>query len=116
MNKSPMNKSLAIGVVLGAAIATVGVVFAGYQVVKDDEPAITVTRPELAATPTPPECVPTEPRDEHRVAGTVVGAVVGGAVGHDVGDRDVTTAAGAAAGAYAGNQIQKKIQEERSDC
>lgn len=118
MNKSPMDKSMAIGVVLGAAIATVGVVFAGYQIVKDDEPAatVTVTHPELAATPTPPECVPTEPRDEHRIAGTVAGAVVGGAVGRDVGDRDVTTAAGAAAGAYAGNQIQKKFQEERSDC
>lgn len=109
-----MNKSLLIGTVLGVAVATAGGVFAGYKMLNDEEPTVTVvhTEPQAAA----PECVPADPRDEHRIAGTVVGALVGGAVGRDVGDRDVTTAAGAAAGAYAGNQIQKKFQENRSGC
>jgi uncharacterized protein YcfJ len=109
-----MNRSLIIGCVLGAAAATVGGVFAGYSMLQEDEKGTVVAQAE---TPTPePVCIPEEPRDKHRVAGTVVGAVVGGAVGNDVGDRDITTAAGAAAGAIAGNVIQKEIQENRSGC
>lgn len=114
-----MNKSLLIGTVLGVAVATAGGVFAGYKLLRADEdrPAVSAqvasTQP---AQPAQPECVPTEPRDKNRIAGTVVGALVGGAVGKDVGDRDITTAVGAAAGAYAGNQIQKKVQENRNGC
>jgi uncharacterized protein YcfJ len=109
-----MNKSLLIGTVLGVAVATAGGVFAGYKLLEKNEPTVTVV--ETAPQPAAPECVPTDPRDERRIAGTVVGALVGGAVGRDVGDRDITTAAGAAAGAYAGNQLQKKFQENRSGC
>jgi uncharacterized protein YcfJ len=110
-----MNKSMLIGTVLGVAVATAGGVFAGYKMLQDDEPSVAVQprRSRVRLT----ECTPSaeEPRDEHRIAGTVVGALVGGAVGKDVGDRDITTAAGAAAGALAGNQIQKKIQENRTE-
>jgi uncharacterized protein YcfJ len=108
-----MNRSLIIGCALGAAAATVGGVFAGYTMLREPEPAVAMHVVEPA---TEPECIPGEPRDKHRIAGTVVGAVVGGAVGEDIGDRDITTAAGAAAGALAGNAIQKEIQENRNGC
>jgi uncharacterized protein YcfJ len=102
-----MNRSLILGCALGVAAATVGGVFAGYTMLQPDEPdAVVETR--VAQTTPDPECVPEEPRDKHRIAGTAIGAVVGGAVGKDVGDRDITTAAGAAAGALAGNAIQKE--------
>jgi uncharacterized protein YcfJ len=111
------NKSLLIGAVLGVAVATAGGVFAGYKLLQNDESA-PATEAQVAQTApaAQPECVPNEPRDKKRIAGTVVGALVGGAVGKDVGNRDITTAAGAAAGALAGNQIQKKIQDNRSGC
>jgi uncharacterized protein YcfJ len=111
-----MNKSLLIGTMLGVAMATAGGVFAGYKLLRADEappaPAVHVA----AAGPAQPECVPNEPRDKKRIAGTVVGALVGGAVGKDVGQRKITTAAGAAAGAYVGNQVEKKVQENRDGC
>jgi len=106
-----MNRSLITGLAVGAVAATAGGVFAGYTMMKEDEPqAVQVATHVVAETP---ECVPQEPRDEHRIAGTVAGALVGGAVGEDIGDRDITTAAGAAAGAVAGNLAQKKFQENR---
>jgi len=110
-----MNKSLLIGTMLGVGVATAGAVFAGYEMLRADEAAPAAVH-VAAAQPSQPECVPNQPRDKNRIAGTVVGALVGGAVGKDVGDRDVTTAVGAAAGAYAGNQIQKKVQDNRSGC
>jgi uncharacterized protein YcfJ len=109
-----MNKSLATGVVIGVAIAAAGGVFAGYRMLQDDASeaaAATQGSPSTVAE----NCVPAEPKDDKRVAGTVIGALVGGAVGKDVGDRDITTAAGAAAGAIAGNQAQKKFQEKRAE-
>lgn len=110
-----MNRSLIIGCALGAAAATVGGVFAGYSMLQEHEKDTVVAA--QVADPTPePVCIPEDPRDKHRIAGTVVGAVVGGAVGKDVGDRDITTAAGAAAGALAGNAIQREIQENRNGC
>jgi len=112
MNKS----SLIIGCALGAAAATIGGVFAGYTMLQEDEPEVVAVATHVAETADEPECVPEEPRDKHRIAGTVVGAVIGGAVGEDIGDRDITTAAGAAAGALAGNRVQKEIQENRNGC
>ena len=112
-----MNKSLLIGTVLGVAGATAGGVFAGYKLLRADEAKPAAQQVHVAsAEPAEPQCVPQEPRDKNRIAGTVVGALVGGAVGKDVGNRDITTAVGAAAGAYAGNQIQKKVQENRNGC
>lgn len=111
-----MNKSLLIGTVLGVAVATAGGVFAGYKLLRADEAGPAAVIHVAPTEPAQPECVPNQPRDKNRIAGTVVGALVGGAVGKDVGDRDITTAVGAAAGAYAGNQIQKKVQENRNGC
>lgn len=111
-----MNKSLLMGTMLGVAAATAGGVFAGYKLIRADEATPSPAVQVAAAEPAQPECVPNEPRDRRRIAGTVVGALVGGAVGKDVGHRDITTAAGAAAGAYAGNQVQKKIQDNHKGC
>ena len=108
-----MNRSVMSGVLIGAGIAIAGGLYAGYKIVTPDEP--TVVAEAVPAENTDVDCVPEEPRDEHRIAGTTIGAVVGGAVGRDIGDRDITTAAGAAAGALAGNQIQKEIQENRAE-
>jgi uncharacterized protein YcfJ len=133
-----MNKSMLVGVVGGIAVATAGGVL-GYQfldqqaaeeevVVATAEPAAVAPRPQPAARPAAPkpaspaeECwdeevtVQTDPKDQHRIAGTALGAVVGGAIGKDVGDRDITTAAGAAAGALIGRRIQERIQDKRED-
>ncbi|HJR71425.1 MAG TPA: glycine zipper 2TM domain-containing protein [Gammaproteobacteria bacterium] len=105
-----MNKSVLSGVLIGAGIAIAGGLYAGYRIMEPEEPTVVAE-----AVPADVDCVPEEPRDEHRIAGTAIGAVVGGAVGRDVGDRDITTAAGAAAGAIAGNQIQKEIQENQAE-
>ena len=108
-----MNKSMWLGVALGAAVATAGGVLAGYKLMSDDAPASTAAVLTERCT----ERTVTHAgdlKDEHRIAGSVIGGLVGGAVGKDVGDRDITTAAGAAGGAIAGNQIQKKIQERKS--
>jgi uncharacterized protein YcfJ len=116
-----MNKALTVGSILVIAAAVAGSVFAGYKLLEEDGPLLDEQTTLAAAMPsasTPvDECDPTytEPRDKHRIAGTVAGAVVGGAVGNDVGDSDVTTAAGAAAGAFAGHEIQKSLQEKRAD-
>lgn len=115
-----MDKSLLIGAVLGIGVATAGGVVAGYQLLKDEPPAIEQSAPAQeraqAAQPAVSEaCVPGEPRDDKRIAGTVIGALVGGAVGRDIGDRDITTAAGAAAGALAGREVQERFQENRAE-
>jgi uncharacterized protein YcfJ len=116
-----MNKALTVGSILVVAVAVAGSVFAGYKLLEQDEPLHHEQTTLAAAMPSTStrvdECDPnyTEPRDKHRIAGTVTGAVVGGAVGNDVGDSDLTTAAGAAAGAFAGHEIQKSLQEKRAD-
>jgi len=106
-----MNKSMLIGTVVGATLATAAAGFAGYSMLSKDGSASAVA---------PQHCyevaveTPFEPKDEKRISGTVIGALVGGAVGKDVGDSGITTAAGAAVGAIAGNQAQKKLQENRT--
>jgi uncharacterized protein YcfJ len=133
-----MNKSMLMGVVAGVGVATAGGVL-GYQFlgqqdaevgaqVEEQAPATAAPATRTAATPATrtaaapaQECwdeevaVTTDPKDEHRIAGTAIGAVVGGAIGRDVGDRDITTAAGAAAGALIGRKVQERIQENRAD-
>ncbi len=55
-----------------------------------------------------------QPKDQHRVAGSVIGALVGGVVGNQVGHgagRTLATIAGAAGGGYAGNRIQNRVQQ-----
>jgi uncharacterized protein YcfJ len=106
-----MNKSMLIGSVFGAAVATAAAGFAGYSMLGKggaDSAAARQNCYEVAVES------PVEPKDDKRIAGTVIGALVGGAVGKDVGDKGITTAAGAAVGAIAGNAAQKKLQENRT--
>ena len=125
-----MNKSMLMGVVAGVGVATAGGVL-GYQflgkqgadvAVEAQAPAAAAPAARTAAAPAPTqECwdeevaVTSDPKDQHRIAGTAIGAVVGGAIGKDIGDRDITTAAGAAAGALIGRKIQERVQENNAD-
>jgi uncharacterized protein YcfJ len=58
-----------------------------------------------------------DPKDDHRIAGTVIGGVVGAAIGNQFGGgsgKTLATVAGAAGGAYAGNRAQKAVQEKNT--
>src|SRR5712671_2390947 len=117
-----VNKSLAVGLVIGAiAAGTVGAV-AGYRALKAPDSAQVVSAKALTKTVKTPrqEChdeqvTHTKPvKDQDRLVGTGVGAVVGGLLGSRIGGgntRIVTGLAGAAAGGYAGNKIQEKVQK-----
>ena len=117
-----MNRSLIIGLVVGAIAVTAGGAYAGFRTLGDD-PAAEVLKVEpltrtiqVAREVCGDEIVSQEAptRDPNRVAGSVVGAVVGGVLGSQVGGgsgQKAATVAGAAAGGYAGNQVQKQMQE-----
>ncbi len=117
-----MNKSLLVGVAVGAAVAAGAGAVAGLKVMsRGPQYAEVVQVTPLTRTIRTPkqDChdetmVHQRPsRDSHQVIGTIAGAVVGGLLGHQVGGgtgRDLATAAGAAAGGYAGNRIENKIQ------
>ncbi|HZF30653.1 MAG TPA: glycine zipper domain-containing protein [Gammaproteobacteria bacterium] len=110
-----MNKPMLTGVVLGVAVATAGGVLAGYKLLNEDkQPPATAAAVYTERCTEETVTTSPDPKDQHRIAGTVIGGLIGGAVGKDVGHRDITTAAGAAGGAIAGNQIQKKIQERNA--
>lgn len=106
-----MNKSMLIGAVFGVAAATAVAGVAGYSMLRKSDGDSVVAHQNCYEVAVKNGV---EPKDEHRIAGTVIGALVGGAVGKDVGDRDITTVAGAAVGAIAGNQAQKKLQDNRT--
>ena len=117
-----MNKSLAVGLVLGAITATSVGAVAGYRMIAAPKGAQVISATALTKTIKTPrqEChdeqvTHTKPvKDEHRLVGTGVGAVVGGLLGSRIGGgntRIVTGLAGAAAGGYAGNKIQEKVQK-----
>jgi uncharacterized protein YcfJ len=117
-----MNKSLAVGLLLGAGVAgTVGAV-AGYRIITTPSGAEVLSSKALTRTVKTPrqDCHDEQVthqkavKDEHRLVGTGVGAVVGGLLGSRIGGgntRIVTGLAGAAAGGYAGNKIQQKVQQ-----
>jgi uncharacterized protein YcfJ len=120
-----MNKSLVVGLVAGAVIATGAGAFAGYKILRGPEFAQVVdVKPVMKTVRTPrQQChdeqitqqAPT--RDPHQITGAVVGAVVGGVLGHQVGGgsgKKLATVAGAAAGGYAGNRVQKNLQERNT--
>ena len=121
-----MNKSLAVGLVIGAvAAATVGAV-AGYRIVAAPSGAEVVSAKALTRTIKTPrqECHDEqvthtrEAKDKDRLVGTGVGAVVGGLLGSRVGGgntRIFTGLAGAAAGGYAGNKIEQKVQKGNTE-
>ena len=116
-----MNKSLLIGLVVGAIVVTAGGAIAGLDLLKPKYAEVLDVEPVTKQISTPrEECrevavtrqAPV--KDQRRITGTVIGAVVGGVLGSQVGSGDgrkVATAAGAAAGGYAGNRVQRGIQE-----
>jgi uncharacterized protein YcfJ len=106
-----MKRSMLVGTILGIAVATAAVGFAGYSVLDKGDSSLTDVQQNCYDVAVESAV---EPKDERRIAGTVIGAVVGGAVGKDVGDRDLTTAAGAAVGAIAGNKAQEAFQDKRT--
>ncbi len=117
-----MNKSLVIGLAVGAVAVTAGGAFAGYKMVAAPSSAEVVSVKPLTKTSKTPrkECHDEEvtrtkdPKDEHRLAGTGIGAVVGGLLGNRVGGGNgkvLATVAGAAAGGFAGNKIEEKMQK-----
>ena len=119
-----MNKSLAIGVAIGAVVAVGAGAAAGYHMLnKGPEYAEVLKVTPLTKTIHTPrqdchdETVTRQApvKDEHQLIGTVAGAVVGGVIGHQIGGgtgRDIATLAGAAGGGYAGNRIQKNLQDK----
>ncbi len=121
-----MNKSLAVGLVIGAvAAASVGAV-AGYRMIAAPSGAEVVSAKALTKTIKTPrqECHDEqvthtkEAKDKDRLVGTGVGAVVGGLLGSRIGGgntRIITGLAGAAAGGYAGNKIEQKVQKGNTE-
>ncbi|MBS0376831.1 MAG: glycine zipper 2TM domain-containing protein [Proteobacteria bacterium] len=119
-----MNRSMVIGILIGAGVAATGAAVAGLGLVKRAPAYADVidVKPVHRTVRTPrQECndVAVEKqkpvKDEHRLAGTAIGAVIGGVLGHQVGGgtgKDIATVAGAAAGGYAGNRVQKNLQEK----
>lgn len=118
-----MNKSMIIGVVLGAGVATAGGAIAGYKIFKEPDSADVIKVQPITKKVKVPhkECedktvVHQRPvKDENRVAGKAIGAVLGGVLGNQVGGGDgkkVATVAGAVAGGYAGDRVQKNMQEK----
>lgn len=117
-----MNKSMLIGAVAGAVAVTAGGAVAGYKSWEQQHYAQVLSAELVTQRVKTPrqECHEEtvthqqQPKDEHRVAGTVIGAVVGGVLGNQVGGgsgKKVATVAGAAAGGYAGNQVQQRMQK-----
>jgi len=119
-----MNRSMAMGLVIGVAIAAGGAAVAGLgfagRTPRTAE-VLDVTPVERTVRTPRDECadVTVEKqrpvKDEHQLAGSAIGAVLGGVLGHQVGGgngRALATVAGAAAGGYAGNRVQKNLQDQ----
>ncbi len=117
-----MNKSMIIGTILGAGVATAGGAIGSYQLLKaPDYAEVISSTPVIKETKIPhEEChdetvVHQKPvKDENRIAGKLIGAVAGGVLGHQVGGgngKKVATVAGAVAGGYAGDKVQGNMQK-----
>jgi uncharacterized protein YcfJ len=118
-----MNKSMIIGVVLGAGVATAGGTYAGYHMLKESNSAeVLKTLAVTKKIKIPHESCAEhavvhqkEVKDPNRIAGKAIGAVVGGVLGHQVGGgngKKVATVAGAVAGGYAGDRVQDNMQKK----
>lgn len=121
-----MNRSMVIGGIFGAAVATAGGGIAGYKMLKEPEFAeVIAVAPVTERIETPrEECHDVQVtrqkpvKDQHQVTGTVIGAVAGGLLGNALGGGGSNTGAkiaGAAVGGYAGNKAQEKIQDSNTE-
>lgn len=117
-----MDKSMMLGIALGALGVTAGGAVATYKLV-DFGPKyadVLAVQPLKETVKTPREVcqdvVVTHRKpvqDQHRIAGTVIGALAGGLLGNQIGGgsgKKIATVAGAAAGGYAGNKVQENMQ------
>lgn len=119
-----MNKSMIIGLAVGAIAVTAGGAIAGYKLLGTEYAQVTSVKPAMETIRTPrQDCRDVDVtrqapvKDEKRIAGTAIGAVVGAVIGHQVGGGDgkkIATVAGAAGGGYAGNKIQKRVQSNNT--
>jgi len=121
-----MNKSMLVGTLFGAALATAGAGVAGFKMMNAAPTEAQVLQVSEAYKTTQVPRQVCEDRvvthqapvkDENRIAGSAIGAVVGGLLGNQVGGgngKKLATIAGAAAGGYAGNQVQKSMQEKNT--
>ena len=118
-----MDKSLATGLVIGAAVAVAAGAVAGLKLMNrgpDYAEVLKVTPVTKTIRAPRQECHDEQMtrqapvKDEHQLVGTIAGAVIGGVIGHQIGGgsgRDIATVAGAAGGGYAGNRVQKNLQD-----
>ena len=118
-----MNKSMLVGVVLGAAVVTAGGAVATYSLVKGGPEYADVlavgpinqqikTPREVCKDVTVTRQAPV--KDQHQIVGSVIGAVAGGLLGNQIGGgngKKIATVAGAVGGGYAGNKVQEGMQE-----
>jgi uncharacterized protein YcfJ len=119
-----MNKSLWIGLLLGAIVVTAGGAIAGRDLFKPKFAEVLDVDPVTKKIRTPrEECSEVAVtrqapvKDQKRIAGTAIGAVLGGVIGNQIGSGDgrkIATVAGAAAGGYAGNRVQQNIQQRNT--
>ena len=126
-----MNKSILMGVLIGATVVTAGGVGAlalkqgGSEVVSGPLFAeVTQVKPVIETVRTPrEEChdevvtYQKQATDEHQIAGTAIGAILGGAIGNQVGGgngKKLATVAGAVAGGYAGKKVQGNMQAQNT--
>ena len=121
-----MDKSMIVGIAVGAVAATAIAGVAGYRALNgaSDYAEVVHSEPVMKTVKTPREVcndvAVTEPapvRDQNRIAGTAIGAVVGGVLGNQIGGGDgkkLATVGGAVAGGYAGNQIQRNMQDNNT--
>ncbi|WAC43264.1 glycine zipper 2TM domain-containing protein [Pseudomonas sp. SL4(2022)] len=116
-----MNKSMLVGVVLGAVGVTAGGAVATYSIVSASEYAeVLAVKPVKETIKTPREVCKeiavtrqAPVKDQYQIAGTAIGAVVGGLLGNQVGGgngKKLATVAGAVGGGYAGNKAQEHLQ------
>ena len=118
-----MNKSMLVGVVLGAAVVTAGGAVATYSLVKGgpEYADVLAVEPINQQIKTPREVCKgvtvtrqAPVKDQHQIVGSVIGAVAGGLLGNQIGGgngKKIATVAGAFGGGYAGNKVQEGMQE-----
>lgn len=118
-----MNKSMIVGVLLGAVGVTAVGALATYQWIGNRTPEFATVldvKPVKETQRIPREVcrdvTVTHQRpvqDQHQLAGTAIGAVVGGLLGNQVGGgsgNKLAAVVGAVGGGYAGNKAQERMQ------
>jgi uncharacterized protein YcfJ len=118
-----VNKSMLVGIVVGAIGVTAGGAIATYTLMDGgaDYAKVLAVQPVNETIKTPrQECkdvVVTKQKpvkDQHQIAGTAIGAIAGGLLGSQIGGgsgKKIATVAGAVGGGYAGNKVQENMQE-----